>query len=172
MVRSCPVPLRLPHIEDSLRTPQHDGWLQMLNLYWRPADPDINLNVLIGCAGAIVSLFEFAPDREVNNSTLLIDHHSIAERDEGLTELGHALRVEISLHVLRIAVPAIQSEIVPRIQQALEIALLEVQRPHSRALRKLGSGSLIFCRYCGLRKEWTSNKGRRYKRVPWRRSDS
>ena len=39
------------------------------------------------------------------------------------------------------------------------IALLEVQRPQSRALRKLGGGSLIFCRYCGLRKEWTGNKG-------------
>jgi hypothetical protein len=85
----------------------------MLNLYWRPASPYINLNVVIGRAGAIVGLFESAEDRKVNNSAFLIDHYSIAGRDEALTELGHALRVNISPRVLHKIVPASQSEIAP-----------------------------------------------------------
>src|ERR1700694_175070 len=52
------------------------------------SSPYINLNVVIGCAGAIVGLFESAEDRKVNNSGFLIDHHSIAGRDEALTEPG------------------------------------------------------------------------------------
>jgi hypothetical protein len=70
------------NIEGSLRTQKHDGRLQMLNLHWRPADPHIDLDMVIGGAGAIVSLLELAPDREVNNTVLLIDHHGIAGRDE------------------------------------------------------------------------------------------
>ena len=64
----------------------------MLNLYWGSANPHINLDVVICCAGAIVGLFEFAEDREVNNLALLGDHRSIAGRDEALTELGYARR--------------------------------------------------------------------------------
>ena len=156
---SYPIPSRPRHIGGSLRTPHHNCWLQMLNLYWRPANPHINLDVVICCAGAIVGLFESAEDREVNNSALLIDHLSIAERDEALTELGHALSVNISPHVLHKIVPAIQREIVPRIQQALEIALLEVERPHRRALGKLDDSGLIFCRHSGLREERAAEDG-------------
>jgi hypothetical protein len=61
-------------------------------------------------------LFESAPDREVNNTVPLIDHNRIAGSDEALTELGHALRVNISPRVLHKIVPASQSEIAPRIQ--------------------------------------------------------
>src|ERR1700674_1655357 len=106
----------------------------MLNLDWRPANPHINLDAVVCCAGAIVRLFESAEDGEVNNSALLIDHLSIAGRDEALTELGHALSVNISPHVLHKIVPAIPREIVPRIRYALELALLEVERPHRHAL--------------------------------------
>src|SRR5216684_1301430 len=112
---SYPIPSRPRHIGGSLRTPHHNCWLQMLNLYWRPASPHINLNAVIGCAGAIVGLFESAEDREVKNFALLSDHYSVTGRDEALTELGHALRVNISPHVLHKVVPSIQSEIVPRI---------------------------------------------------------
>jgi hypothetical protein len=64
-----------------------------------------------------VGLFESAEGRKVNNSAFLIDHHSIAGRDEALTETGaHALRVNISPRVLHKIVPASQSEIAPRIQ--------------------------------------------------------
>jgi hypothetical protein len=48
-----------------------------------------------------MSLFESAEDREANNSALLVDHRSIAGRDEALTELGHALRVNCKRSRLR-----------------------------------------------------------------------
>jgi hypothetical protein len=130
----------------------------MLDFYWRPAYPDINLNVVICCAGAIVGLFEFAKDREVNNSGVLINYGSVAGRDKALTELGHAFRVNISLHVLHKVVPSVWGEIALCIHQAFEIALLEVQRPHCRALRKLDGGGLIFCRCFRLREKGPTEK--------------
>ena len=144
--------------EISLRTLPYHCRLQMLDFYWRPAYPDINLNVVICCAGAIVGLFEFAKDREVNNSGLLINYRSVAGRDKALTELGHAFRVNISLHVLHKVVPSVWGEIALCIHQAVEIALLEVQRPHCRALRKLDGGGVIFCR-CFREKGPTEKNG-------------
>ena len=147
------------HIGGSLRTPHHNCWLQMLNPHRRPANPHINLDVVVGRAGDIVGLLESSPDREVNDAVLLVDQHGVAGRDEPLTELGHALRVNISPHVLHEIVPSIQSEIVPRIQQALEIALLEIERPHRRALGKVDDSGLIFCRHSGLREERATEDG-------------
>jgi len=51
------------HIGGSLRTPHHNCWLQMLNLYWRPANPHINLDGVACCAEAIVGLLASAPVR-------------------------------------------------------------------------------------------------------------
>ncbi len=68
MARLVPNPIRPRHLGGSLRTPHHNCWLQMLNLYWRPANPHINLDVVICCAhkASSLKLSAILPSRTVS----------------------------------------------------------------------------------------------------------
>ena len=127
---SYPIPSRPRHIGGSLRTPHHNCWLQMLNLYWRPANPHINLDAVVCCAGAIVGLFESAEDREVNNSALLRSRwHCRKERSFVRT----GTRPFASTYPL-LCGPDILGEVVPH-RVGSGDCLVRVERPRRLALR-------------------------------------